>query len=68
MRLNQIDTGKPCSGDVKALRDKLPEGSLMTYTKVYAWNLAKVLDRVEALETFVDNLHHSYQKMRREVV
>lgn len=52
MILNQVDTGLACPREVRAMKERIPEGSLMCYVKVHAFVLAKVLDRLEALEKF----------------
>lgn len=52
MILNLISTGKPCPREVESLREAIPVGSLMCYIEVHAMDLAKVLDRLEALETY----------------
>lgn len=59
MILNQIDSGKPCPRDVARLKERIPDDSLMCYIEVYAWHLAKVLDRLEALETLEASVHES---------
>jgi len=48
--LNQIDSGKPCPKDIAEVKAAIPDDSLMCYVKVHAFSLAKVLDRLEALE------------------
>lgn len=52
MILNQTDTGKACPDSVRSLMRAIPGDSKMVYVKVYAMALAKVLDRLEALEDF----------------
>lgn len=52
MILNQNDTGLACPRDVQSLKNALPDGSFMCRVKVHAFVLARVLDRLEALESY----------------
>lgn len=53
--LNQIDTGMPCVNSVKYLKEKIENrgnSSMMMNISVSAWELARVLDRLEYLERY----------------
>ena len=52
MILNQTRSGKSCPRERTHLLEVVPEGSLMCFVQVHAWDLATVLDRLECLEDF----------------
>lgn len=53
--LDQTDTGRPCPKSIQYLKKQIDERgdtSMMMYISVSAWELAKVLDRLEYLERY----------------
>lgn len=65
--LNQTDTGKPCPRRVAHLHREIPEGSLMCFVKVHAFDLAMVLDRLTALEDFQAKALQQTSQMRNHI-
>lgn len=60
--LNQTNTRQRCPKEMASLisalenRDGGPDSSMMDYVNVYCLTLAIVLDRLEALEEFADDM------------